>query len=199
MTVSIVTALGRDGIIGVGAELPWPRIPADMKFFSELTADGIVIMGRKTWDSIPAKIRPLPGRINVIITRNPNFFPEHHDDVHVYRAFSRDVIRDLQDAYPGKDVFIIGGAEIYKTALTERLFDFAYITRVGCPEEQFKGPEHGERVYFPEDLLINHADIIRTRELTKTPFSCVVEFYKPIDSSNSKNRDIADPPHVGPI
>lgn len=75
-TFSLVVASTQKGGIGLNGNLPWKKIPGDMAFFRKVTStttdptlQNAVIMGRKTWESIPSKFRPLPGRLNVILTR----------------------------------------------------------------------------------------------------------------------------------
>lgn len=69
--VNIIVAYNDHRVIGNKGDIPW-KIPADMKRFKELTNGGVVIMGRKTWDSLPPKFRPLPNRINIVLTRQKN-------------------------------------------------------------------------------------------------------------------------------
>ena len=102
--------MDRDRAIGQGNDIPWRgKLPADMAHFQKLTIGHTVVMGRKTWESIPEKFRPLPGRANVVITRDPSFIA-----VGAYTA------RTLDEAISrtgSKSVFIIGGALIYKQYL----------------------------------------------------------------------------------
>ena len=73
--VRLVWAQGHDGAIGRDNTIPW-HVPEDMARFKELTIGYPVIMGRKTWDSLPPRFRPLPGRLNVVITRQPHWLAE---------------------------------------------------------------------------------------------------------------------------
>lgn len=122
--------------IGKNNDLMW-HLPADMKFFRETTTGHIVVMGRKNWDSIPEKFRPLPNRENVVLTRNTD-----------YLASGARVFHSLQDClsyFSGedqKDVFIIGGGEIYRQALDQRCIDEMYITHVDAV--------YGADTFFPE-------------------------------------------------
>ena len=109
MRISLVAAVARNGVIGRDGSIPW-RIPEDMKRFRELTIGHAVVMGRKTWDSLPDRFRPLPGRRNIVVTRNPGWSGEGAE-----RAASLpDALRLLDDA---SEVFVIGGGEIYREAL----------------------------------------------------------------------------------
>jgi dihydrofolate reductase len=107
-SLTLIVAVARNGVIGKDNRLPW-HLPEDLAHFKALTTGQAVIMGRKTWDSLPAKFRPLPQRINVVVTRDPAF-----------RAEGAVVVHSLPDAIAaaaGRTPFVIGGAEIYALAL----------------------------------------------------------------------------------
>lgn len=107
--VTLVAAVAKNGCIGKGGELPW-SIPEDMKRFKDLTTGSVVVMGRKTWESIPEKYRPLPNRRNVVVTRQADYpVPEGVD-----RFTSLDA---ALDAFATNAVMVIGGAEIYTQAM----------------------------------------------------------------------------------
>jgi len=107
--VSVVAAVARGGVIGRGNSIPW-RIPEDAQRFRALTMGHPVVMGRRTWDSLPDRYRPLPGRRNVVVTRNPDWRADGAE-----RAASlADALR-LLDGQP--QVFVIGGGELYAEAL----------------------------------------------------------------------------------
>lgn len=106
--LTLIAAVARNGVIGIGNRLPW-RLPADLRRFKTLTVGHTVIMGRKTWESLPAAFRPLPGRRNVVMTRDPG-----------YCAAGATVAASLEAAIgaaDGNDAFVIGGAELYAAAL----------------------------------------------------------------------------------
>ncbi|MGU3432146.1 dihydrofolate reductase [Actinomycetes bacterium M1A6_2h] len=103
--VGLVWAQSRNGVIGADGGIPW-RIPEDMAHFREVTAGGRVVMGRKTWDSLPARFRPLPGRTNVVLTRTAEWSAEGAQRV-----------ASLEEALAGGDAWVIGGGEIYRAAL----------------------------------------------------------------------------------
>ena len=109
MTVTIVAAVTRNGVIGRDGGIPW-RIPEDMTRFRELTTGHAVVMGRRTWESLPDQFRPLPGRDNVVVTRNSDWSAQGAD-----RAGSVEDALDLLESAPR--VFVIGGGEIYAAAL----------------------------------------------------------------------------------
>lgn len=107
--VTLVAAVANNGCIGKGGELPW-SIPEDMKRFKDLTTGSIVVMGRKTWESIPEKYQPLPNRHNVVVTRQADYkLPDGVD-----RFNSLDT---ALDAFVTNNVMVIGGAEIYTQAM----------------------------------------------------------------------------------
>lgn len=109
MRVSLLAAVARDGVIGRDGGIPW-RLPEDMARFRELTTGHSVVMGRRTWESLPDQFRPLPGRGNVVITRNSDWSAQGAD-----RAGSIDEALRLLDSE--QHVFVIGGGEIYAAAL----------------------------------------------------------------------------------
>ena len=102
--ISAIFAMARGGVIGKENSLPW-RIPKDWEYFKKTTLGTIIVMGRKTWDSIG---RPLPGRRNVVLTRNKTFQPTGCEVCNTV-----DEVLDLIRESHEKEAFIIGGAEIY--------------------------------------------------------------------------------------
>lgn len=117
MRISLIVAVAENGVIGRDGDLPW-RIPADLKFFKDTTMGKPIVMGRKTYESIG---RALPGRTNIVITRDPDFSA---DDVYV--ADGLDAALEL--AGTAEEVMVIGGAQIYALALPRT--DRIYLTRV---------------------------------------------------------------------
>jgi dihydrofolate reductase len=107
--VTLVAAIARGGVIGDGTRIPW-HIPEDLAFFRDLTMGHPVVMGRRTWDSLPERFRPLPGRRNIVVTRNLAWAADGAE-----RAGSLDEALRLADE--AGEVFVIGGAEIFAAAL----------------------------------------------------------------------------------
>jgi dihydrofolate reductase len=108
--ISIIAAIAKNNCIGKNGTLPW-HLPEDLKRFRTLTTGNVVIMGRKTWDSIPEKFRPLPNRVNVVITHQEHFaVPE---GVIVYSS-----LEAALQAYADQNVMIIGGSQIYAAAMS---------------------------------------------------------------------------------
>ena len=109
----VIWAQSTSGVIGRDNGIPW-RLPEDQARFKELTMGQTVVMGRLTWESLPAAVRPLPGRRNVVISRDPE-----------YRADGADVVTELPAE---RDIWVIGGAQLYALALP--LADRCEITEV---------------------------------------------------------------------
>ncbi|MCQ4213946.1 dihydrofolate reductase [Streptomyces longispororuber] len=105
--VGLIWAQTLDGVIGADNGIPW-RLPEDMAHFKATTLGHPVIMGRKTWDSLPPRFRPLPGRRNVVVTRDPEWSAEGAE-----RAGS---IAEALDLAAGT-AWVMGGGEIYRAAL----------------------------------------------------------------------------------
>ena len=104
MSLSLIWAQSSSGVIGRDNAIPW-RVPEDMARFKDLTMGRTVIMGRRTWESLPERFRPLPGRRNVVLTR--------HAD---YMADGAQTVTSLDDV-PLEDAWVIGGSEVYGLTL----------------------------------------------------------------------------------
>lgn len=129
--VSIIAAFTQNRVVGSNGALPW-YLPEDMKLFKELTSGQTVIMGRKTYESLPAKFRPLPNRHNIVISRS-------------LEAKGIDVCPSIQEGLEkaksyGTEIFIIGGASIYEQAL-------AYATKMYLSHVK---KEYPGDTFFPE-------------------------------------------------
>lgn len=108
-TLALIAAVARNGAIGRGNELLW-KLPEDMQHFRRVTMGHPVVMGRRTWDSVPARFRPLPGRRNIVVTRNADW---HADGAEA--APSPEAALAL--LRPGEHALVIGGAALYAAAL----------------------------------------------------------------------------------
>lgn len=131
MMVSLLVAAAANNVIGKDNQLPW-HLPADLKYFKNITWGMPILMGRKTFESIG---RPLPGRKSIVITRNKNWEAPGVDVVHTLNG----AIEKAQE-YGAKEIFVIGGGEIFHSA-----FDTAhriYCTRI---HHQFEGD-----AFFPQ-------------------------------------------------
>jgi len=107
--LSLIVAVAQNGVIGVRGALPW-HLPGDLKRFKALTMGKPVIMGRKTWESLPRK--PLPGRTNIVVTRNRSF---HADGAHVVHTVAEAVETALREQ--PAEIAVIGGEAIFAAAL----------------------------------------------------------------------------------
>ena len=136
MTVSLIVAVSENGVIGKDNDLIW-HLPKDMKFFKDTTMGHHVIMGRKNFESIPHKYRPLPNRTNVVITRQSDYKAEGCIVVNSVEA-ALQIAQENRDTEP----FIIGGGQIYKIALEQKLVDRIYLTKI---HHSFDGD-----TFFPE-------------------------------------------------
>ena len=156
--ISIIVAVAENGVIGRRNQLPW-HLSTDLKRFKSLTMGHHLVMGRKTWDSVG---RPLPGRVNVVITRDENF-----------RAEGAVVVHSLEDALrisaSDPEVFIAGGAEIFRAALP--IAHRMHLTRVHAEVE-------GD-VYFPDVDWTQWREVDREMHAAdeKNDFACTFFTY----------------------
>lgn len=134
LKISLIVAAANNNVIGVNNQMPW-HLPNDFKYFKENTLNHSIIMGRKTYDSIG---KPLPGRRNIILTRDQEY---QNPEVDIANSI-QEVLNYCRDE---REIFIIGGAEIFKQALA--LANRVLLTRVHAEIE-------GD-TYFPE---LNPAD-----------------------------------------
>jgi dihydrofolate reductase len=121
MLVSIIAAVAENGVIGLDGKLPW-HLSADLRRFKRLTMGHTLIMGRRTWESIS---RPLPGRRMIVVTRQANYRPEAPG---IKVASGLEISLAFAAVAGGEEVFVIGGAELYRHALSRS--DRIYLTRV---------------------------------------------------------------------
>jgi dihydrofolate reductase len=103
--IGLVWAQSTSGVIGRNGDIPW-HVPEDLARFKQVTVGHTVIMGRRTWDSLPAKVRPLPRRRNVVLSRRSDFTAE-----------GAEVVGSLDEALTDPEAWVIGGAEIYALAV----------------------------------------------------------------------------------
>lgn len=147
--VKLIVAKASNNVIGKDNDLIW-HLPADMKFFTNSTTGHIVIMGRKNWNSIPDKYRPLKNRLNVVVSRDPSFTD---DGCEAFTSVEAAIEAYKNDA---RDLYIIGGGQIYKYSLENNLVDEMLITRI---DQEFEGdtffPDFNESNWTKE-LLFSH-------------------------------------------
>lgn len=141
--LSLIAAVARNRAIGREQGLLW-HLPEDMRHFRETTSGNTVIMGRRTWESLPAAFRPLPNRRNIVLSRDPAY---HAPGATLAASFEQ-ALRLAGDA---RDVFVIGGAELYQQALA--LADRLYLTEVASAPS-------GD-AFFPEIVASEWAELSR--------------------------------------
>lgn len=164
----IVACDATTGGIGCDGKLPW-YLPGDLKRFRKVTSDApvgkmnAVIMGRRTWESLPDKSRPLPGRLNVILTTRKPAPITMTETVRAYASFE-EALRDLATMPRVHKVFVIGGAQLYERALRHRDCKTVHLTIV------HRETQVGELVFdawFPLDTVLgSDAWISRKEEYT---------------------------------
>ena len=130
MTVGLIWAQSPSGVIGRAGGIPW-RLPEDLARFKELTMGHAVVMGRLTWESLPPKVRPLPGRRNVVVTRQAD-----------YMAEGATVVGSLEEALTDEVTWVIGGGQIYGLALP-------FATRCEVTEVEVDLPREDDDVVAP--------------------------------------------------
>ena len=163
MIVSLIAAVAKNGVIGKDNDLVW-HLPKDMKFFKDTTLNHHVLMGRKNYLSIPPKYRPFTNRTNIVVTRQKNFQAEK---CQVVNSIQEGI--EIGKANGEEEFFIIGGGQIYKHSIENKLVDRMYITWI---DEEFEGD-----TYFPEVDFSDWKEIGRENfepdERNLYPFSIV--------------------------
>lgn len=145
VTLSMIVAISEDGIIGIGDKLPW-RLPSELQHFKEKTSGHPMIMGRKTFESLPGI---LPGRPHIVITRDKKYVPKIiHDDVYVVHEMDAALaaVRLLSTDNHG---FVIGGSQIYKMFYS--LISDAWVTRVDCKVGDVDGAVRFDPIFVDSD------------------------------------------------
>ena len=149
--ITLIVAMDSEHLIGRGSELPWD-LPEDLRFFRQATMGGVVIMGRRTWESVKRHTGEafLDGRVNFVVTQNPEKFrTDTAGDADpicgpFFVSSLAGAVEDVRQKFPdfATEIFIAGGREIYAHALREKLPDRLLITHV-------RGKFEGD-IYFPE-------------------------------------------------
>ena len=151
MIISQIVASARNNVIGKDNDLPW-HLPDDMQFFKDTTKGHHILMGRKNFESIPMKFRPLPGRVNIVITRQDDY---QADGTRVFNTIEEGI--QFARAAGEEELFIIGGAEIYNQTISQT--DRVYLTEINAevdgdahfPELDTSEWIEKERVHHPVD------------------------------------------------
>lgn len=151
--VSLIVAMDRNRGIGRDNDLMW-HLPNDMRFFKETTENQIVVMGRKNYDSIPEKYRPLPNRENVILTKNTAF---EASNCSVFNSLHAAL--SAYESDKNRKLFIIGGGQIYKLALDANILEEMFITHIdGDYEADTFFPDFNESDWNKELLMSQSID-----------------------------------------
>ena len=153
MRLSLIAAVAQNGVIGRDNALIW-HLPEDLRFFKATTLGCPVITGRRNYESLPASVRPLPGRLNVVVTRNAG-----------YEAPGAAVVSGLPEAVAhaaaggAEEAFVIGGGQLYAAALEAGMVDRMYLTHVeAAPEgDTFFHAAPGEG-WSCTELLVHRGD-----------------------------------------
>lgn len=146
MKLGMVYARARNGVIGKDGVMPW-HLPEDLAHFKRLTLGCPVIMGRKTWESLPPKFRPLPGRRNIVVTRNGDWSAAGAETADsLEQAIAR--VEDVSHAW------VIGGAQIYRQALPR-----AEVVEVTEIDADFDGDAHAPELGAEWTELERHAHV----------------------------------------
>ena len=148
MIISMIVARAQNGAIGKDNDMIW-HLPDDMKYFKDQTREHHILMGRKNFDSLPSHLRPLKNRVNLVVTRNPDW---QHDGTEVFHNVEDGIT--FAEGNNEKELFVIGGGEIYKQCLPKA--DKLYITEVYA---EFPDAD----AYFPKIDLSQWKEISRTK------------------------------------
>lgn len=126
----MIWAEARGGVIGAGGTMPW-HVPEDLEHFKSVTMGAPVVMGRKTWESLPERFRPLPGRTNVVVTRNQAASAGIAESGAVAASSLDEALQLAQEHTAGAGrIWIMGGGAVYSEAVQEDLAQLAEVTRL---------------------------------------------------------------------
>jgi dihydrofolate reductase len=185
MECAIIVAFCDNGGIGKGNSIPW-RIPEDMKHFKEITTSApsgkrnAVIMGRKTWDSLPPKCKPLPNRLNIVLSRSVDVIdvidgalvcPSMKKALEAVQAVQTVQAVQALDTTHVHQVFIIGGYSVYLEAMNMNICNKAYVTHVDG--------EYDCDAFFPIDLF-NKKFVCEQESKERKGLQCRFALYKSI-------------------
>jgi dihydrofolate reductase len=116
MTLGLIWAQADDGVIGQAGGMPW-HLPEDLAHFKAITLGHPVIMGRRTWDSLDPRFRPLPGRRNIVVTRDPAWSADRVETAHSIDDALALAAADSDSDSDSDEVWVIGGAQLYAATL----------------------------------------------------------------------------------
>lgn len=160
MTLSIIVAMSENRVIGKDGRMPW-HLSEDLKRFKQITMGHTIVMGRKTYESIG---KPLPGRTNIVVTRQKDF---HADGVTVIHDLA-EIAHDAR-LTPHGEVFIIGGADIYQLALPHA--DKIYLTLI---HKKIDGDTYFPKINLDSDYRLIEKGKMYYSEKEKLPYQFIV-------------------------
>lgn len=175
--LSLIAAVARNRAIGKDNHLLW-HLPEDLRHFREVTRGKPLIMGRKTWESLPEKFRPLPGRLNIVVSRNPRY---QASGAVVSASLAEALQHSARLAPEAAEIFVIGGAELYRQALP--LADRLYLTEIA---EDFSGD-----TFFPEVSQAEWQECGRQHLVSASGIALAFVEYHRRGSSRSDRHDRA--------
>jgi dihydrofolate reductase len=163
--LSLIAAVARNRVIGQDNRLLW-HLPGDLRHFRETTRGKPVIMGRRTWESLSEKYRPLPGRLNVVVSGNPDYSAPG-------AVLAASLAAALERAGDGDEIFVIGGAGLYRQALS--LAGRLYLTEIAA---EFSGD-----ALFPEVSLDEWKEISRSQTFEEAGLAYAFVVYQRTQST----------------
>lgn len=152
MKVALIVAIDKQGGIGKNNDLPW-HMPDDMKFFKTTTTNHIVVMGRKNYESIPERFRPLPNRENVILSRNSNFTAPNCLVFNSLEACFEHYKEETE-----RVVYIIGGGEIFKQALESNQVSEMFITHINHQFDCDVFFPNFDKTQWEQEMVLKHSE-----------------------------------------
>jgi dihydrofolate reductase len=172
--LSLIAAVARRRVIGRDNRLPW-HLPGDMRHFRETTRGRPVIMGRRTWESLPEKFRPLPGRLNVVVSGNPGC-PA------LGAVVAGSLAAAVEAAGNSGEIFVIGGAGLYRQALpfAERL----YLTEI---DAEFLGD-----AFFPEFHVDEWREVSRSQPFEEAGLTYAFAVYRRVSGGRAGRPTLGD-------
>lgn len=135
--VGLIWAQSRGGVIGLDGTMPW-HVPEDLAHFKAITLGSPVVMGRRTWEALDPRFRPLPGRRNIVITRQPDFAADGADVAHSLESALALAARDKDDR-----TWVIGGGQIYREAID--IADRLEVTEI---DARYDGDAHAPAIGY---------------------------------------------------
>ena len=175
--IKLIVAMDEEGCIGYNGGLPW-HLPDDLKFFKKMTEGHSILMGRKTWESLPRK--PLPKRRNIVVSKNQQYLKTLPPEVATYSDLYTGIIMEGVFGDLKKDIFIAGGASIYAGALICDLVDEMYITTVHIKADgdvYFPLPVETHWNIYPVANAVSNKLHYSINHWVKKPIERVEDFY----------------------